>query len=239
MTIFVNDIAPSVQGEGEFAGVPIVILRLMTCNLKCSFKDGGFDCDTYYTWDKDRLGTGRHMTAEEILNEIVEYSSNVASNVVMLTGGEPLLWQNNREFNHLLRLLRSLNYSVHVETNGTIKPTRTTLDLIDVFAISPKHKQYPNRYTPESFLPFEHTHHFFKFVVGKFIEKKGTLFEFLAEKEVPRTDLIFIMPMGGTPEEIGESILYIIANQVLEKLKEMGYTRVFMTGREQIEGGFK
>jgi hypothetical protein len=76
-------------------------------------------------------------------------------------------------------------------------------------------------------------------VVGKYIGGKGTLLEFLREKEVPRTDLIFIMPMGGTPEEIGESTLYIIANQVLEKLNEMGYKRVFMTGRKQIEGGFK
>ena len=41
--LFVQEIFPTLQGEGPLAGVPAVFLRLGGCNLACSFCDTEFE----------------------------------------------------------------------------------------------------------------------------------------------------------------------------------------------------
>ena len=57
-------------------GVPSIFLRLVGCNLRCSF------CDTKYAYEQ-----GTEMSIQEILDEIKKFTCNY----VCLTGGEPLL----------------------------------------------------------------------------------------------------------------------------------------------------
>lgn len=130
--LVVNEVfGPTVQGEGPAAGRVAGFVRLMGCNLTCTW------CDTKQTWDArtfDLRAESEHITAQEIFKAV--QGMNVR--LVILTGGEPLLQQHRAAFRDLLRLLHGAGISVHVETNGTVIPDDVTADLVDRFVVSPK-----------------------------------------------------------------------------------------------------
>lgn len=130
--LVVNEVfGPTVQGEGPAAGRIAGFVRLMGCNLTCTW------CDTKQTWDAsthDLRAESKHMTAQEVFKEV--QGMNVR--LVILTGGEPLLQQHRAAFRDLLRLLHGAGISVHMETNGTVIPNAVTADLVDQFVVSPK-----------------------------------------------------------------------------------------------------
>lgn len=102
MTLLVNEIFYSIQGESLSAGIPCVFVRLTGCNLRCSY------CDTPYAYDE-----GTKMAITEILKEVAAFRCPV----VEITGGEPLL-QNNTPL--LIQSLLEDGYEVLLETNGSI-----------------------------------------------------------------------------------------------------------------------
>lgn len=102
MTLRVNEIFYSVQGESSFAGFPCVFIRLTGCNLRCSY------CDTRYAYEE-----GRELTIEEIIDRVARHRCNL----VEVTGGEPLLQQ---ETPALINRLIELGYKVLLETNGSM-----------------------------------------------------------------------------------------------------------------------
>lgn len=121
---------PTLQGEGPFAGRNASFIRLGGCNLACSW------CDTPYSWDGSRFDLREEITSlstQEILDRLPP-----APGIVVLTGGEPLLYMRQPPFVDLLQRLRSSGTSIHVETNGTLRPTEEVLELVDVFVVSPK-----------------------------------------------------------------------------------------------------
>jgi 7-carboxy-7-deazaguanine synthase len=120
---------PTLQGEGPHAGRAVQFLRLMGCNLSCSW------CDTPYTWDGTRFdltAEGTARTADEIIDGLIPGIP------LVLSGGEPLLHQRNTALLRVLAVARAKGCEVHVETNGTIAPTKEFRPLVDVFAVSPK-----------------------------------------------------------------------------------------------------
>ncbi len=98
----VNEIFKSIQGEGSFAGRLCSFVRLTGCNLRCSY------CDTTYAYKK-----GADLSIEEIIRKV----KALGSNLVEITGGEPLL---QKETTKLIDTLTKQKYIVLVETNGTI-----------------------------------------------------------------------------------------------------------------------
>lgn len=58
--------------------------------------------------------------------------------MVVISGGEPLLWQHTEAFVTMLRLLHERGIEVHVETNGTIAPVPEADALIRHYSVSPK-----------------------------------------------------------------------------------------------------
>ena len=129
----------SLQGEGPFIGRPSIFLRLSMCNLFCHW------CDTAYTWNW--IGSSfKHMnhvkysikeeqyyaSITEILHKIRQFPCH---NIV-LTGGEPLLQQ--KQLIPLLQQLKKQNYTIDIETNGTITPLSTVHQLISSYVVSPK-----------------------------------------------------------------------------------------------------
>jgi 7-carboxy-7-deazaguanine synthase len=98
----VCEIFISIQGESSYAGIPFVFVRLSGCNLRC------FYCDTTYAYDE-----GREMSVDEALEKVSSYGIKF----VEITGGEPLLQKDSLV---LIKRLLDDNYSVLVETNGSV-----------------------------------------------------------------------------------------------------------------------
>jgi len=98
----VNEIFKSIQCEGSSVGKLCSFVRLTGCNLRCSY------CDTKYAYKKgDDLSIG----------EIIRKVKTLRSNLVEITGGEPLLQKETFE---LIDTLIRQKYIVLIETNGTI-----------------------------------------------------------------------------------------------------------------------
>ena len=94
----INEIFYSLQGEGYHTGIPAVFVRFSGCNLRCPF------CDTQHE-------EGTLMSDEDIVMEVAKYSTQV----VILTGGEPGLWIDEK----LVDALHHEGKYVCIETNGT------------------------------------------------------------------------------------------------------------------------
>jgi len=97
----ITEIFYSIQGEGSYAGTPMVFVRFAGCNLDCHF------CDTDFKLNK-------RMTADEIFRTVKALAPK--NHIVLFTGGEPSL-----QFDvELLQIFVENNYDIHMETNGTI-----------------------------------------------------------------------------------------------------------------------
>lgn len=121
---------PTLQGEGPHAGRAVQFLRLMGCNLSCSW------CDTPYTWDGQRFDL-RAETTDLDLDTITGLL--MAKTPLVVSGGEPLLHQAKPILQAVLQHARlRLGCEVHVETNGTIAPNDALRSAVSVFAVSPK-----------------------------------------------------------------------------------------------------
>jgi organic radical activating enzyme len=234
IVLWVNDISPSFQGEGKYIGTSIVILRMMVCNLKCKASEGGFDCDTYYTWDKSRLATGRRLEAKTIIEEVNSYYSD-SRKTIMLTGGEPLIWQNNREFTYVLSELKKFGWVIHLETNGTQK--LEIAELIDFAAISPKQTQYKDRYTNEIVHSYDKIPHIWKFVI-RTKENMSDAVNFLISHKIPEIESIYLMPEGITSTQLKSSIETIINPNIILFLT-YNYRKIYISNRRQIVEGYK
>lgn len=95
----VIEIFKSIEGEGKRAGVVCTFIRLAGCNLRCSY------CDTTYSYTG-----GTEMSIDEIV-------SQVDTEHVTITGGEPLLHANVYD---LINALHRIGCSINIETNGSI-----------------------------------------------------------------------------------------------------------------------
>jgi 7-carboxy-7-deazaguanine synthase len=102
MSLKVNEIFYSIQGESSYAGLPCVFIRLSGCNLRCSY------CDTQYAYDE-----GSEMELEDILEKVGNYNCRL----IEITGGEPLLQKETPE---LIRKLLDSGCKVLLETNGSL-----------------------------------------------------------------------------------------------------------------------
>jgi 7-carboxy-7-deazaguanine synthase len=114
----IAEIFHSVQGEGQWAGVPSTFVRVSGCNLRCVW------CDTpYASWNPE----GDTFTVAEIVYRVLEGGLDH----VVLTGGEPMLFD---AIVPLAEGLKALGKTITVETAGTIDR-----DLpCDLMSISPK-----------------------------------------------------------------------------------------------------
>jgi len=114
----IAEIFYSIQGEGILAGVPSVFVRSSGCNLRCSW------CDTPYTsWKPE----GAEMPVGAIVEEVRRFPASHA----VITGGEPMLFEETVE---LTGALKNLGMHVTIETAGTVyRPVAC-----DLMSISPK-----------------------------------------------------------------------------------------------------
>ena len=129
MLPIVEIFGPTIQGEGPASGRISSFIRFGGCNLACSW------CDSSYTWDAKNFNLHEEislMTPADILSNLP------TTNICVITGGEPMLYQKRSEFLEVLHGLVSRRQKIHIETNGTIFPTSDVLNLVDTFVVSPK-----------------------------------------------------------------------------------------------------
>jgi len=102
MSLIVNEIFYSIQGESSFSGRPCVFVRLTGCNLRCTY------CDTQYAYEE-----GNELELSEILDKVSKYKCPL----VEVTGGEPLLQKDTPA---LIYTLLEDGHEVLLETNGNL-----------------------------------------------------------------------------------------------------------------------
>jgi 7-carboxy-7-deazaguanine synthase len=205
---------PTISGEGATSGQRCGFLRLMGCNLHCSW------CDTPYTWDSSRFDLvkqGVRMTWSVIVDRLIAMDVDF----VIISGGEPLLHQKQPAWDLILLALSGAGIRVEVETNGTVIPNRTSRDWIRRFTVSPKlaHAGDPEsaRIVPEAIGAY-------RLMMEQFGEwKDRVIFKFVCATpdhvtEVQRWAKIFqirqesiwIMPEGVSSEELCDHLAVII-----------------------------
>ena len=185
--MIVNEIFNSIQGEGKYGGTNVVFLRLSGCDLQCSF------CDSQYHVE------GKQMSSEEIIEEIKQYNSKI----IIITGGEPLLQQQE-----ILSFIKEINperkYNIVIETNGTIIPSQNLLTWIDHIACSPKLSSSGNdidkRLNYDALQVINNFHNsIFKFVIST--DEDLDEVEFLKDQVPLNLNKIYLMKEGATSKE--------------------------------------
>ena len=111
----------TIQGEGFHRGTASYFIRTGGCDVGCHW------CDVKESWDE---------TAHPIVHvkDIVKNSAEF-SDYVIVTGGEPLMWN----MSPLTRELKKLNKQTHIETSGS-HPLTGDWDWV---CLSPKKAKLP------------------------------------------------------------------------------------------------
>lgn len=114
----ISEIYESIQGEGLLTGTPSVFLRTSGCNLRCWF------CDTpFASWTPE----GTHQSVDQIVAAVDRFSLDH----VVLTGGEPMIFNAVVELAHRLK---QAGKHLTIETAGTVYHQLPC----DLMSISPK-----------------------------------------------------------------------------------------------------
>lgn len=124
--LLINEHFISLQGEGQFAGHPMMFIRLSGCTRACSW------CDTKY-----HKNVNIKMEARDLANLILK--SKIQN--VCFTGGEPLL-QLKEVVNTIKLVSDEKMVNFHLESNGDLLDKDNNIATIcqwfDYMAFSPK-----------------------------------------------------------------------------------------------------
>ena len=116
-TLPVMEVFPTLQGEGKFTGHPAYFIRLGGCDVGCSW------CDVKDSWDAEKH-------PQQTIQSIVEGAVESGLKMVVITGGEPCLY----DLSELTNLLEENGLQIHLETSGA-HPIKGAFDFI---TLSPK-----------------------------------------------------------------------------------------------------
>ena len=91
----------TIQGEGKYSGKAAYFIRIAGCDVGCVW------CDVKESWDKEQHAL---LSISEIIENVVKSNANF----VVLTGGEPAMY----DLRPLVDQLKSLGIMVAIETSG-------------------------------------------------------------------------------------------------------------------------
>ena len=107
----------TIQGEGAYSGKAAYFIRLGGCDVGCVW------CDVKDSWDADKWPL-------RSVQEIVDEAGNYQSKLVVVTGGEPFMYN----LDGLTSELKAKGFHINVETSGA-HPFSGTVDWV---CLSPK-----------------------------------------------------------------------------------------------------
>ena len=111
----------TIQGEGFHKGSASYFIRTGGCDVGCHW------CDVKESWDENSHPI---ISVEEIVKKSAGFSD-----CVVVTGGEPLMWN----MNPLTKALKKLGKKTHIETSGAYPLT----GVWDWVCLSPKKAKRP------------------------------------------------------------------------------------------------
>lgn len=219
---------PTVQGEGFAAGRHCMFVRLGNCNLECTW------CDTPYTWAFSPQKAAKHQSGKQFSRR--EQLRTVDSNTVLkelfalqnldedptmivISGGEPLMQQGIGMI-YLLRAFDNLECPVHIETAGTIEPTRFVQNIVTQFNVSPKLEHSGNirgkRYKPQALTTLLDTGKArFKFVIQQESDLEEVQ-EIVDNIQIPSA-WVQVMAEGVTNDTLKETMTPELADKIVQR----------------------
>ncbi|MBE9221731.1 7-carboxy-7-deazaguanine synthase QueE [Cyanobacterium stanieri LEGE 03274] len=171
----------SVQGEGFFAGVNAFFIRLAGCDVFCPW------CDQKETWSMKKYPL---FTVEEIIKKV----EKIKTNIIIITGGEPLL----HNLNPLTIELRKTGKNIHLETSGA-HPFSGVFDWV---TFSPKPYKTPHETI------YRHASEL-KVVIGN---EKDFLWALSEGEKVSSHTIKYLQPEWNSPDAQGLIFDYIKDN---------------------------
>ena len=160
----------TIQGEGFHKGSASYFIRTGGCDIGCHW------CDVKESWDENSHPI---ISVEEIVKKSAGFSD-----CVVVTGGEPLMWN----MNPLTKALKKLGKKTHIETSGAYPLT----GVWDWICLSPKKAKLPiqDAYNNANELKIIiYNNHDFKFA-----EKEA--------KKVNKNAILYLQPEWGKREEM-------------------------------------
>lgn len=112
----------SIQGEGFYSGRPAYFIRIAGCDVGCVW------CDVKESWDANE-----HEVFT--INQIVEKVTETKTDFVVITGGEPAMY----DLTSLTKALKKANCYLAIETSGVYELSGE----IDWICFSPKKFKAP------------------------------------------------------------------------------------------------
>ncbi len=220
---------PSIQGEGKRVGRASIFIRFAKCNMTCSGfevqyinKEGKkkYGCDTYYAVDKSFKNKWKQLSSSDIIKEVSALCKNSIFDII-ITGGEPLLLWNKKEFQEILSYFILRNHKITIETNASldINFTKEYQKRI-MFSMSVKLSNSKESYKKRiNILSLQNILNNTKESYLKFVIDKNETVQAIKEikeltKKIPKSD-IYLMPKAKNQEELAKNDKSIIALCIL------------------------
>lgn len=230
----INEIfGPTIQGEGKYTGNPSVFVRFGKCNMQCPGFEVEYEtpsgikkcsCDSFYASDSAfRDDWKKYSTAQSLIAEVSKVLPKYKVDIV-ITGGEPLLYWNDKEFQKFLYYYIENDFDITIETNASID--------IELFEIWHKHivfsmsvklsnsgEKLSKRINTKTLQNIIHNskESYLKFVIDKnFVDDATNEIDDIL-RQIPDCE-VYLMPLGDTSEIIDQNSL-----PVIELALEKGY----------------